>query len=406
MVKTAGSHVIGSLSSNSDVRAAAREAMTAVLATFKPGAPVLIVSHFDADGLTAAAILVKALRKAGMSAETLVIGKGESPWDPEVTDRIAARSPGALIVADLGTRPDPVLPSCPTLVIDHHVPTGEPNGAVTISGNGLDPEPTTALLAWWASAALGDQADHLWLAAVGLIGDMAEGLDFPEIAEAQSRWGKTALRDATSLVNAPRRTAAADSGPALRLLLASDGPKRITKGDDADALALHAAKAEVRAAMDIAKRVPPVVGGDVALISLDSPCQIHPLVAQQWRGRLKDKVVIAANVGYRPGWVHFAARSANGRDLIAFLAEHRPDNADGRYGNGHAQATGGALRNADWNGFIRGLGFPGHRWTHERQRAPLAAGLPGQGHGSAGPEVPGHPALAEGSAPQVLSRIA
>ena len=358
MGKIAEAQIVGSLSPDGDVRAAARDAMTAALATFKRGRPILVVSHFDADGLTAAAILIRALRQAGREAVSVVVGKGESPWDPEVTHRLGAHEPGGLLVADLGTRADPVLPGCPTLVIDHHVPTGEPRDAITISGNGLDPEPTTALLAWWAAGALGDQAGLLWLAAVGLIGDMAEGLDFPEIAEAQVRWGKTALRDATSLVNAPRRTAAADAGPALRLLLASDGPKRITKGDDADALALHAAKAEVRAAMDVAKRVAPAIGGDVALIALDSPCQIHPLIAQQWRGRLKDKIVIAANAGYRPGWVHFAARSASGRDLIAFLAEHRPENADGRYGNGHAQATGGALRNADWNEFIRGLGFP------------------------------------------------
>jgi hypothetical protein len=96
----------------------------------------------------------------------------------------------------------------------------------------------------------------------------------------------------------------------------------------------------------------------VALIGLNSPCQIHPLIAQQWRGRLKDKIVIAANRGYRPGWVHFAARSATGRDLLAFLAEHRPAGADGRYGNGHAQATGGALPAAIWNDFIAGLGLP------------------------------------------------
>jgi single-stranded-DNA-specific exonuclease len=229
---------------------------------------------------------------------------------------------------------------------------------VTISGNGLDPEPTSALLAWWAARALGDQSDLLWLAAIGLIGDMADELSFPELAEAQARWGKTALRDATSLINAPRRTAMADAGPALRLLLTADGPKRITKGDDADAEALHAAKAEVRAAMDEGKRVPPLVAGDVALIRLNSPCQIHPLIAQQWRGRLKDKIVIAANRGYRPGWVHFAARSASGRDLIAFLAAHRPAGADGRYGNGHAQATGGALPIAVWNEFIAGLGLP------------------------------------------------
>ena len=350
--------MIGRLFQVDDVRAAAREAMSAALAGFDGDGPIAVVSHFDADGLASAAILLRALRVAGRAAEPLVVGKSASPWDGEMPARIAALQPCGLILADLGTRPEPVLPGCPTLVIDHHVPTGAPADAVLISGNGLDPEPTTALLAWWAAAALGDAEDLLWLAAIGLIGDMAEERGFPELERAQARWGKTALRDATSLVNAPRRTAAADSGPALRLLLAGDGPKAITKGTDPDAAALHAAKAEVRAAMDEAKRVAPMIVGDVALLRLHTPCQIHPLIAQQWRGRLRDKIVIAANSGYRPGWVHFAARSASGRDLIAFLAEHRPPGADGRYGNGHAQATGGALPLAGWNDFIGGLGLP------------------------------------------------
>jgi single-stranded-DNA-specific exonuclease len=94
------------------------------------------------------------------------------------------------------------------------------------------------------------------------------------------------------------------------------------------------------------------------LIRFQSPCQIHPLVAQQWRGRLKDKIVLAANTGYRPGWVHFAARTASGTNLIQFLKEHRPQGADENYGSGHVQATGGALRPADWNAFVVGLGFP------------------------------------------------
>lgn len=349
--------MIGKLACVDDIRAAAQSAMAEALATFQATGPVVVASHFDADGLAAAAILVRALQAAGKPAYPLVIGKAESPWDTTVQQRIAALHPAGLIVADLGTRPDPVLLGCPTLVIDHHVPTGDPVDAVTISGHGLGPEPPTALLAWWAAGALGDQADLLWLAAIGMIGDMAED-GFPEMASTQARWGKTALRDATSLVNAPRRTAAADASPALRLLLTADGPKAITKGTNADALALHAAKAEVRAAMEEAKRAPPTIAGDVAVIRLHTPCQIHPLIAQQWRGRLGDKIVIAANSGYRPGWVHFAARTATGRDLVAFLASHRPANADGRYGNGHAQATGGALKVADWNTFITGLGFP------------------------------------------------
>ena len=349
--------MIGRLSGAEDLRGAAAAAMSAALADFRPDGPIVVLGHFDADGLAAVAILIRALRGAGRDAIPLTIGKTETPWDEAVRDRIAALAPGGLIVADLGTRAMPVLPGCPTLVIDHHVPTGEPKGAVTISGNGLDPEPTSALLAWWAAGGIGAQDDLLWLAALGLIGDMADE-GWPELAAAQARWGKTALKDATVLVNAPRRTAAADASPALRLLLESDGPKAITKGEGADAQALRDARAEVKAAMDMAKRVAPRVVGDVALIGFSSGAQVHPLVAQQWRGRLRDKIVIAANTGYRDGWVHFAARSASGRDLIAFLADHRPAGADGRYGNGHAQATGGALPYALWNDFIAGLGFP------------------------------------------------
>jgi single-stranded-DNA-specific exonuclease len=73
--------------------------------------------------------------------------------------------------------------------------------------------------------------------------------------------------------------------------------------------------------------------------------------------RLQNEIVMAANTGYWPGWVHFAVRSSEERDLVGFLAEHRPPGADEMYGSGHRQATGGALQPADWNVFITGLGF-------------------------------------------------
>ena len=340
-----------------DWRAEARAKFADALAGFDPDRPALILTHFDADGLSAAAILARALRVSGRTAEVRVTSKGETPWSETVKAEIAAAAPGGLIVTDLGVRAEPVA-DLPTVLIDHHRPTGWPDAATAISGHGLDPEPTSALLAWVCAGVLGDQADLLWLAALGLIGDMAPEDAFSELAEAQARFGKTALRDATALVNAPRRTAAADAGPALRLLIEADGPKAITKGTSPDAEALRAAKAEVAEALAAAKRVAPKVRGDVALIRFHSPCQIHPLIAQQWRGRLKDKIVLAANTGYRDGWVHFAARSATGRDLLAFLAEHKPADAGGEYGNGHAQATGGALRPEQWNAFVQDLNFP------------------------------------------------
>lgn len=339
-----------------DPASAARALFASALADFGPG-PVLIVGHFDADGLAAVAILARAFAAAGRACETRILGKGENPWDPAFAAEVARRKPGGLIVTDLGVKGSPVAPGVPTVLIDHHVPTGTPPSTVVISGNGLDPEPTSALLAWWCAAVLAPADDLLWLAALGMVGDMREDGEFSELTAAQARWGKTAIRNAVSLVNAPRRTAAADAGPALALMLRVDGPKAILSGEHPETAQLLAAKEEVKQALDAAKRIAPRVSGDVALIAFRSPCQIHPLIAQQWRGRLKDKIVLAANTGYRDGWVHFAARTATGTDLIAFLAEHRPPGADAHYGNGHVQATGGALRPADWNHFADSLGF-------------------------------------------------
>ncbi|HEY0148278.1 MAG TPA: phosphoesterase [Allosphingosinicella sp.] len=322
------------------------------------GKEPLILGHFDADGLAAAAILKRALERAGFAPRVRIVGKGENPWSDEMRAELAACAPEGLVVADLGVRQGALAEGVPTVVIDHHVPTGTPGDALVISGHHQVPEPTSALLAFWCAQGLGEADDLLWLAAIGLVGDMAEDKGFPEMAEAQQRYGKTALRNAVSLINAPRRASKADATPSLALLLRCASPKELLSGAHPQTAALQAAKEEVRDALDAAKRIGPKVRGDVALIVFSSACQIHPLIAQQWRSRLGDKVVIAANRGYRPGWVHFAARTASGRDLIDFLAERRPPGADENYGNGHRQATGGALRHGDWNAFIAALGFP------------------------------------------------
>ena len=332
------------------------DAFRAAVATFGRNGPVLVLCHNDADGLSAGALFARAFAAAGWQVRTRVVGRGEGAWTEEMRAELAGTPAGGVVVTDLGVQPDLPLPGVPTVVVDHHIPGAAPAGATVISGYGTAPIPTSSLLAYWCAGAIADASDWLWIAAVGLIGDMAEDAGFPEMAEAR-RYGITALREAASLVNAPRRTAAGDASAALALLMRADGPQAITKGASPEAAALRVAKAEVKAELDAARRAAPKVRGEVALIRFSSPAQVHPLIAQQWRGRLKDLIVLAANTGYRPGWVHFAVRGGRGRDLVAFLAEHRPPGADGAYGNGHQQATGGALRPAAWNAFVHSLGF-------------------------------------------------
>jgi hypothetical protein len=83
-----------------DPRAAAREAFGRALGRFDNGRAALILGHFDADGLSAVAVLKRALERAGRAADVRLAGKGENPWSAE----LAERSPGGLIVAGLGVR--------------------------------------------------------------------------------------------------------------------------------------------------------------------------------------------------------------------------------------------------------------------------------------------------------------
>lgn len=332
-------------------------AFQGAISAFHGGLPVLVMGHNDADGLSAAAILARALTAAGRQVQTRILGRGATPWSGPIRAELSAVALGGLIVADLGTRPGLIAPGVPTVVIDHHVPIGTPDQATLISGHAFDPIPTSSLLAWWCASALGDASELLWLAALGLIGDMVEKAGFPELDEARRRHGITALREAVSLVNAPRRSTSSDPAPALTLLMTAAGPKEIASGNRPEVAALQAAKGEVKAALEAAKRVAPRVPNGISLLRFDTPCQVHPLLAQTWRSRLKGEIVIAANAGYRPGWVHFAARTDRDVSLIEFLAEHGPPGADENYASGHAGASGGALRPTDWNTFVSRLGF-------------------------------------------------
>ena len=327
------------------------------LAQFDARTPPLVLAHNDADGLSAAAIFHHLFARQERPARVRLLGRGENPWAEPVRTELSRTVAGGLIVADLGVRAGRVMEGTPTILVDHHVPAGTPEGATVISGHGLEPTPTSSLLAYRCAAACVPVDDLLWLAALGIVGDLGERAPFAELAEAKKRYRAKTLREAVSLTNAPRRAAAGDAQPAFDLLVRAQQPAEIVSGEHPETAVLQGAREEVKAALEAGKRTAPLIGGKVALIRLHSPCQIHPLVAQAWRFRLKGMIVIAANTGYRPGWVHFAVRSATGTDLIAFLRDHAPSDRDEQYGSGHKEATGGALRPQAWAEFLGNLGF-------------------------------------------------
>lgn len=307
------------------------------LAALPSGGPIIVLCHSDADGLAAGAILARGLKHTGRRATALATGKIGNAWAEETRRCLLALTPApaALIVTDLGVRPDPVLgDDVPAFFIDHHRPGGGfmPEVAAAdpciVTGYGVEPTPCSALLALACvealDPALGAELD--WIAALGTLSDLGDRAPFPFLAVAKKRHGATLLRDATSLLNAPRRAASGDASPALALLLRANGPREILSETIPEAAALRVAKAEVAAAYAEAKKGAPKFTRDkrVAAVRMDTPCQVHPLVAQIWRTRFPQTIVMGVNTGFRPGFVHFSARCGKGINLLDFFREHRP----------------------------------------------------------------------------------
>ncbi len=327
------------------------------LASVPGDGKLCVLCHSDADGISAGTILHRALQRSRRPVATIVTQKFENAWSESVRDRVQATSPGALIVCDLGVRARPVLNAVPTCFIDHHYFSDAPLDGLVITGFQLEPCPTAGLIAFWCASAIADVPDLEWIAAISLLSDCGERAPFAELASAKSAHGLSALREATTLLNAARRSSSGNADPALQLLLRATSPREISRGDSPEALILREAQREVNRAFGEAKRAAPKFSGPMAILRIHTPCQVHPLIAQIWRTRLPKYIVFCANTGYRPGFVHFSGRCGKQSDLIAFLRDHAPADPGENYGRGHPQAAGGSLPVRVWNAWTAELGF-------------------------------------------------
>ncbi len=344
----------------------ARARVAAFLAARPRDARVVVFCHYDADGLAAGALFGRALPRLGFARVDVVpAGRGESAFSDEARARLRALAPDALIVTDLGVHEAGVLPDVPTLYVDHHRPTGVPTeNATVISGYGWDPIPASAWLAYELLASTTDVDDLAWLAAVGTISDLGERAPWPALGTLRTRYTAKWLKEAVVLVNAARRASAFDVATPLRMLLEVDGPRAVSEDVARGADRLRAYRAEVNAALAVARRAAPRFSttGPYALLRMHSACQIHPLIAQQWRGRLPGHAVLAANDGYVADGIAFSMRTARTDLSLPALLQSIDlgsiGDYHGRFGHGHDQASGGHLPPDAFALLLRRLGFP------------------------------------------------
>jgi single-stranded-DNA-specific exonuclease len=279
-------------------------------------AGLVLYPHGDPDGLAAGALLAQHTGAPAVFADPFT----EPP-----------RSSGPVAIIDQGVRP--VDTDGPLLFVDHHAAPEPVDGALVVWD--LDAG-STSLLAW---RLLAEPVDGAWLAGLGLVGDLGER----GLRESGLRAGPVApLRRLATLCSAAGRLRDGPLEAAFTALRESAGAAEAL--GHPGARELEAARERVEGLRKAAARTAPRVGPAAALIELDVPARVHSQVASAWSRRLAPRPVVVSNRGWRPNRVSFAERSADGRDLRAWLREiYEPPPGSGDYGRGHARATGGSL---------------------------------------------------------------
>jgi single-stranded-DNA-specific exonuclease len=327
---------------------------------------LVIFCHFDADGLAAGALFGRALARHGFGDVCVVPSRrGENAFTDAARERLRALAPTALLVTDLGVDARGVLPGIPTAYVDHHRPNGVPFDATVVSAYGWERKTSSAWLAWQLLSGQHGEDDDIgrlaWLGAVGAMSDFGDEGVGEAIAWLRERYTAKWLKEAVALVNAARRASAFDTETPLALLMRAEHPREIAEDTTGGAERLRAYRVEVNAALAEARRGAPTfaTGAPWALLRMESTCQVHPLIAQQWRTRLPKYVVLAANRGYLPGIIAFSARTSRTDLAIPPLLQAIDVGPHGgSYGHGHDQASGGQLPPEAFVRLCDALGFP------------------------------------------------
>jgi hypothetical protein len=320
---------------------------------------VLVAPHTDVDGLSSGVLALRALRTLGARTSAQLPGKGEHAHSPAFQERLERVGAEALVVLDMGSRAEPIVPGLPTLVIDHHQSTEFPEGAQVLSSYGYEPIAPTSLLTYALVSPLVIPGPLEWLAVLGTVADLGVDAPLPFLKDALRRARRKAVTEAVALLNAARRSTHFAAPLALEVLMRAGNASDITEGRVPGVDALRDCRLEVQREVARCAKTPPRFSGNVALLLFSSGAQIHPLVAVRWAQRLPEHIVIAANVGYLPGRVNFAMRSRMPTDLIAFLKGLDLPPFKGEFARGHAKATGGSLSAKEFLQLTEALGFRG-----------------------------------------------
>ncbi|KAL7420743.1 hypothetical protein Q5752_004695 [Cryptotrichosporon argae] len=355
---------------------------------------VLIVPDKDADGLSAGTLLHRTLTSLSLPPDlikTYHLPKGHNVHSDHVRSALEEAGTDRIVLLDQGSRPGRAI-ARPTrdgdgrrrvLIVDHHMADVFPDDALVVSACHSPPIATAALLTYMLLRPLHPVVQKEgWRVVVGVIGDLGPGEakwgtpPWPaELGVVTKQFGSKVFSDAVACVNSPRRTAEYNVPKAWDIYLGAAEPRQLASN-----AFFQLCKMDVRDETERWARTAPKFSADgrVAVITIASQFQIHPVIATRWAGNLGRKssklvMVACANTAFNPDdtKVSFSCRLASTLkampegerpNLIAMLNEY----ADGILGfrervgedfaRGHKEATGGIIPKEEFERLLVAMG--------------------------------------------------
>lgn len=292
------------------------------------------IHDFDADGLSAAA-----LWQIACQGQLLPVPSRQAL-------PVFDSPPDGVYLLDVSCPENDFPWSAPTVVIDHHPPAQEPPPGLLCVAHNWKPPVCTALLTHWLF--FGDQSPHSWIAAVGVLSDLGDEAGFELLQVELRRWGRERLRNLTSLINSAHR-ADGDCRQATSALLEHPDPPSLLRSEAPSVDYLRECQQKVRRRINAARAADPSFFGNLAVVRLESDCPIHGIIAQIWRNRLPEMVVLVANLRSDRPLVQVSARSRHPLNAISELAGR------GLSLRGHTGSAGAVLTPEQWQTFWESL---------------------------------------------------
>ncbi len=316
---------------------------------------VVILYHGDGDGVCSAVIVYKCLRQRAVSnIIPLPLERGENPFSKRTRERIERLIPDFLIVLDSGSRKG-TFQNIRSLIIDHHVPDSIPEVEVFFNTWIDKTDRITSEAVFDLVNRIIPGNDFMWYSLTGAAADAGLSKAYSRYAAEERKYRSKEIRECISLINAARRHSSFRIAEVFDLLIRSISPESFIAA--ANGAGIGRLREELKQELRRNLKIAPVFSSFFALFELDSPHQIHPLIASIWSAKLNQYVVIAANRGFLPGKVSFSMRTESGKDLLALLKKYRK--AGEEIGFGHSRATGGIVKKEVFGDFLRRLGFDG-----------------------------------------------